>query len=95
MNQVFINKLLQIQFQSTISVGQPGFAGRITAIITKTGGSHDAELIPWWYCYFPSKWIESYLSLRICAETDKRSEDCCTIQKLRKTNKTNVEFVKE
>ena len=30
----FITKLLQIQFQSTISVGQPGFAGRITVIIT-------------------------------------------------------------
>ena len=26
--------IFQIQFQSTIHVGQPGFAGRITAIIT-------------------------------------------------------------
>ena len=91
----FITKVLQIQFQSTISVGQPGFAGRIKAIITKTGGGDNDEFQTWFYCYFPSKWIESYLSLRICAETDKRSEDCCTIQKLRKTNKTNVEFVKE
>ena len=92
----FIFKLLQIQFQSTISVGQPGFAGRIKAIITKTGGGDNDEFQTWFYCYFPSKWIESYLSLKICAESDKGSEDCCTIQKLRKNeNKKIVEFVKE
>ena len=92
----FITKLLQIQFQSTISVGQSGFAGRISAIITKTGGNDNAELQNWYYCYVPSKWIESYLSLKICAESDKRSEDCCIIQKLRSDeNKTNVEFLKE
>ena len=96
MNQVFINKLLQIQFQSTISVGQPGFAGKITALITKTGGGPDADLQSWKYCYVPSYYRETYLSLRICAESDKRSEDCCTIQKLRSDeNKKNVEFVKE
>ena len=55
-----------------------------------------AELQTWWYCYFPSNWIESYLNLRICAESDTKSEDCCTIQKLRSDeNKKNVEFVEE
>ena len=92
-----LSKLFQIQFQTTISVGQPGFAGRITAIITKTGPSKNDGLITWWQDWTDGgKWKESYLSLTICAKYDKISENCCTIEKLRRTeDKYTVEFVKE
>ena len=74
----------QIYFQSTVSVGQPGFAGRIIAIITKTGPIKDDGLHTWWQDPLDGfQWKEFYLSLKICAKYDKISEDCCLIKKLR------------
>ena len=94
---MYYSNLFYFQPNSTITTVSQ--TGKIIAITTKTGSHSKDKFDTWWYGWDPInglKWKEYYLVLRICAEYDGGSEDCCLIEKLRTDeNAYTVEFVKE
>ena len=91
-------------FQSNSTITTVSQTGKIIAITTKTGSGKNDDFDTWWRddveglfnIWNSMKWKEFYLVLRICAEYDGGSEDCCLIEKLRTDeNAYTVEFVKE